>query len=822
MRALWSWLCELCDFDAQPSVEQGAQALTSRGLEVEEVADLGAGFRGVVVAEVVGKKPHPQADKLTLVDVITERDGAATQVVCGAANVPDPGHKVLWAQVGAVLPGGTIAAKAVKGIVSPGMLCAEDELGISDRDEKSSTNHRAGIVVLDEGDATDLGAPAQRALGLADWVLDVNAPANRSDLLGHFGIARELVAALGGRLRGPNTDLAAFSRAGTPPFQLAIADRQLCPRYTARLLEGVTVRPSPRWLAQRLRAVGVRAISNLVDVSNYVMFELGQPLHAFDADRLPGETIAVSPAKDGEKFTTLDDVERTLGSDDLVIRSGGLAIALAGVMGGRNSEVGDATKRVLLESASFHSVSVRRTARRLGLSSEASLRFGRGVDPELADLASRRAARLMCELGGGTVAESVLDGYPGKRDVRPIAVRLPRVRRLTGVSLSETVCSEALESLGFSVAIASAQELEVVPPSARGDVTREVDAIEEILRVTGYDQVPSTIPALRQAPGAQPADRADLARRALAAAGATEAITYGFQSAERHGSLGISGSDRRAQPIAIHNPMTADQAVMRTSLLPNLIAAIARNQSFGRHDINLFEVGSVFLRRGEGVGEAIPHDLADEPVWAAGVLSGRRPAQLGAGTPYDAFDAKALALATIAVIAGDVAIAIEQAEVPHFHPGVCGQLKIGRTPHSGETPIGWFGEVHPDVRSRLGVSGPAFAFEVDLSALPLAAPTQMRAIPKFPGSERDVSLLLAESIPAGRVADAIAAVAEPLVVGVRILEEYHDPKLGEGNKSMLWSIAYRSPDRTLTDAEVDAAHGAIVARLVENLPAQQR
>lgn len=814
MRVLWSWLREFCDFANEPSVDSGTQALTARGLEVEEVIDLAAGFRGVVVAEVVGARPHPQADKLTLVDVITEPGGAATQVVCGAANIPPPGRKVLWAQVGATLPGGTLAAKTVKGIVSPGMLCAEDELGLSDA--------HAGIVVLDEADRTALGAPAQQALGLIDWVLDVNAPANRSDLLGHLGIARELVAALGGRLRDLDADVSPWTRTDLPRFELTIANAELCPRYTARFIDGVTVQPSPWWIAQRLRAVGVRPISNIVDVTNYVMLELGQPLHAFDADRLAARTITVAPAREGEAFTTLDNVERKLSSADLVIRNGDHAVALAGVMGGRDSEVTAQTKRVVLEAACFHPVAVRRTARRLGLPSEASLRFGRGVDLELADLASRRAARLMCEFSGRTASPSVgdlADLYPGKRSVRSIAVRLQRVRSVTGVELSETACSEALENLGFTVAIASAHDLEVTPPSARCDVAREIDVIEEILRTTGYDQVPSTLPALRKPPAARAPDGADAVRRALAAAGSAEAITYAFQSAERHGALGIPAGDRRAQPIAIRNPMTADQAVMRTSLLPNLVAAIARNESFGRRDINLFEVGSVFLRRGEGVGETVPHELADEPTWVAGVLAGNRPAQLGSGASYDVFDAKALAFAAIRAVAGDIALRAEQAAAPYFHPGVCG--KVVRDDNR-RVVVGWFGELHPKVRTRLGVDRSVFAFEIDLSALPVASPAQMHAIPKFPGSERDVSLLLAESISAGRVADVIAAVAEPLVVGARIVEEYRDAKLGDGVKSMLWSISYRSAERTLTDAEVDAAHHAIVARLVENLPAQTR
>ena len=844
MRALWSWLCELCEFETQPSVERGVELLTSRGLEVEQLIDLSSSFRGVVVAEVVATRRHPHADKLTLVDVIVEAGGSATQVVCGATNIPPPGRKVLWAQVGATLPGGTLSAKSVKGIVSPGMLCAEDELGLSD--------DHGGIIVLPADDQTALGAPAQQALGLADWVLDINAPANRSDVLGHLGIARELVAGLGGRLREPGSGGVALASVNPAQFDIAIADARLCPRYTGQLIDDVVVRPSPPWLAQRLRAVGVRPISNLVDITNYVMFELGLPLHAFDADKLAERTIQVARARDGERFTTLDSVERTLIGDDLVVRCGDRAIALAGVMGGKNSEVSDQTTRIFLEAASFAPLAIRRTARRLGLASEASLRFGRGVDPQLADRASRRATHLICELSGGRASRSsagiidstphsragsavtlgnpcrgthpgtagIIDCYPGKRTVAPIAVRLPRVRKVSGVELSETTCTEALENLGFAVEIASAHELSVIPPSARSDVAREIDVIEEILRATGYDQVPSTLPALREGPPARSPDAADVVRRTLSAAGSSEAITYAFQSAERHGILGIPAADRRAQPIAIRNPMTADQAVMRTSLLPNLIAAIARNESFGRRDVNLFEVGTVFLRRGEGVGEQIPHELADEPTWVAGVLTGHRAAQLGVGAPFDIFDAKALGIAAIRAVAGPLTVHINKAELPYFHPGVCGTFSIDNP--GGAGVCGWFGELHPHVRKRLDLVRPVFAYEIDLSSLPVASPTQMHGIPKFPGSDRDVSLLVAESISAGRVAEVIASVAEPLVVGARIVEEYRDGKLGGGMKSMLWSISYRSPDRTLTDTEVDAAHRAIVDRLIETLPAQVR
>jgi len=474
----------------------------------------------------------------------------------------------------------------------------------------------------------------------------------------------------------------------------------------------------------------------------------------------------------------------------------------------------------LLESASFRPLAVRRTARRLGLHSEASHRFERGVDPELCALASARAARLLCLVGGGRVLGDLIDAYPAVRRPAAIHVRLPRVQMVTGVALDAATCRDALERLGFGIAAAGpepASAFEVTPPPARDDVTREVDVIEESLRVVGYEQVAPTLPVLRRAPGLRPPDRGDLARAALAAAGASEAITYGFQSTGRCLALGIAATDRRAQPIALRNPMSTDQSVMRTSLLPNLVAAVARNQSHGRPDVSLFEVGSVFLRRGEGMTERPINELADEPTWAAGVLAGRRPSQIGHGTAWDVFDAKALAFVAIRAVAGELPLRVRATRsVAYLHPGVAGEIV------HGQDVVGWFGEVHPDVRKRLGVDGAVFAFDLELAKLLLAAPAQMQPIPRFPASTRDVSLLLAADIPAARVTEVIEQVAEPLVQRIRLLEDYRDAKLGEGMKSMLWSIEYRSPERTLTDAELDQAHEAIVGRLIENLPAQRR
>lgn len=812
MKILWNWLLELCDFDRLPTAQDGAEALTRGGIEVETLVHLAREISGVVVAEVVGKRPHPQSDKLTLVQVKTQASGPATEVVCGAPNVPEAGRKVIWAQVGGTLPGGlSLAPKTIKGVVSPGMLCSETELGIGDDDD--------GIIVLPDGDPAPLGAPAAAVLGVDDWLFDLSTHANRGDLLGHLGVARELCALLGGRLVWPNLALDDLLAGEALALPVTIEDAADCPRYTARMIDGLTVAPSPRLLRQRLRNLGARPVNNLVDVTNLVMFELGQPLHAFDADKLRHGAIAVRSARPGEVLTTLDDVQRELTSSDLLICDGDEPVALAGVMGGRDSEVTGATRRVLLEAASFHSTKVRRTGRRLGLSSEAAQRFERGVDAELAALASARAARLLCSLGGGTVRPGLAESYPGRREAAPIALRTRRACQISGIALTTEDCQRSLEALGFA-AVPSGEGLSVTPPSARADVVREIDVIEEVIRIHGYERVPATLPALRQSQRASESQlaRGDRVRLALAAAGMAEAITFGFCSRERIAALGLPSSDRRAAPIALRNPMSADQAVMRTSLLPNLLAAAARNASFGHRDLALFEVGSVFLRRGALEGD--PSELADEPLAVAGVLTGTRAAQLGRGPAYDVFDAKELTRVAVAAIAGEEAAArlvtVAQPAISYLHPGVCGELRLG------DMAVGCFGEVHPQTRRALELEGPAFAFEVDLAALALAAPAKMRPIAKFPGATRDISLLMDASIPAAAVSAAIAAVAQPLVVAVRVLEDYRDARLGDGKKSMLWSIDYRSPERTLTDAEIDSAHEAIVAHVVATLPAQRR
>jgi phenylalanyl-tRNA synthetase beta chain len=654
---------------------------------------------------------------------------------------------------------------------------------------------------------------AAAALRVKDAVLEVSVAANRGDALGHLGLARELVALVGGRLAPGTIDLAPVTDRKLKAVERAaveIDDPVGCPRYIARVIEGVAVRPSPGWMRRRLRAVGVRPISNLVDVTNYVLFELGHPLHAFDARRVEGGRIRVRRAAAGEKLTTLDGQERDLVAGDLLICDAHRPVALAGVMGGLDSEVSADTREILLEAAAFDPLSVRRTARRLGLHSEASLRFGRGVDAEGAERASRRAAKLLAELGGGTVAEGAVDAYPRPPERLEVRMRASRATSLSGIPIDRAIAKSTLGRLGIEVRDgATADEIVALRPSWRPDLAREVDLIEDVLRVHGYHRIPATLPPMAQPPRGQVDRRPESARRALTALGWSDAITFGFTSPEKIRALGLPESDPRLRMVALRNPMTSEHSVMRTSLLPNLLAALARNLKFGIADVALFEVGSVFIARGEG-------ELPVEPVRLAGVLAGRRAGWLGDGPPVDFHDARGAVERVLAeLVTRPCEVRFDRVRLaPYLHPGVAADVVIDGV------LVGQVGEVHPAVRAAFEIEARAFAFDLDLGALPEPGPRQMRPVPRFPAVTRDLSLFVAADLPSARVGDLIR---DPLIEGVRVLEEYRDPdKVPPGKKGLLWSITYRSPDRTLTDAEVDSRHEALVAHLVEKLAATRR
>ncbi|NNC74173.1 MAG: phenylalanine--tRNA ligase subunit beta, partial [Acidimicrobiia bacterium] len=550
-----------------------------------------------------------------------------------------------------------------------------------------------------------------------------------------------------------------------------------------------------------------RPLSNLVDVTNYVMFELGQPLHAFDYAAVRGQRIVVKTADDAVKtMKTLDDIERQLVPSDLLICDGEGPVALAGVMGGLESEVNDGTSRVLLEAASFEPIGIRRTGRRLGLHSESSHRFERGVDIAGADRASQRAAQLIAELGGGRVARGAVDVYPSPVEPTAVTMRVSRATQLTGVEFESGEAKATLDRLGLQ-ASGDRDELAVLVPTYRGDLSREVDLIEELIRLHGYDNVPATLPATTHSPETG-GDPRWAVREALTSAGLSEAITFGFTSPARVAAMRYPDGDRRASPISLKNPMTLEQSVMRTALLPNLLGAVSRNLKYGIRDVGLFEVGTVFLPSSSS--------LPDEPLHIAGVLCGARPGWLAASPAVDFFDLKGAVESLFEALDVDATL-LATTEVDHLHPGVGAQIAV-----QGEV-VGTIGEIHPATRADFEIEVPVFGFELELGHHLALPRRQMRTIANHPAVTRDISFFVSDQVPAARVREIIDAVGEALVERVEILEDFRDARyVPEGKKGLLWSITYRAADRTLTDKEVDKAHQPIVDKLLAELDAQQR
>lgn len=813
MKISFNWLRELVELPPGVTAAAVGERLTLAGLEVESIERRGRDVRGVQVAEVRGVRPHPDAEKLSVVRVRVRAAAGAVEeeVVCGAPNVPAPGGLVVWAPPGATLPGGrTLDRREIRGISSPGMLCSEAELGISEAAE--------GILVLPPS-AFALGADLAGAIGLLDEVLEVNVTPNRPDALSHAGIAREMAALFRTRWRLPRPDQ--IAPAPLPPgrgVDVEIRDPGACPRYTARIITGLRVAPSPLEMRVRLAACGVRAISNLVDVTNYVMLETGHPLHAFDLDKVSGG-ILVRRAHRAERLTTLDGTERPLQEGDVVIADGRGALALAGVMGGATSEVSGETTAVLLEAATFDPRSVRRTAKRLGLHSEASHRFERGVDANGVPHAGLRAAALLARLGGGAINGEVVDRYPQQQHPRKVMLSLAGLARTAGYDIPLAQAAEKLTSIDIAAEI-SGDALTATVPTFRPDISIEPDLIEEVMRLMGYDRVPARLPPGTRAPGSSPEALSDRARDALAAQGLHEAVTWGFVPRPWLKSLGKGRAGRTLDDgVAVKNPISADYEVMRTSLFPGLAEAARRNLARGVADVWLFEVGPVVLRASD------PKDHPVEPLIAAGILVGRRADWLKPGQAVDFFDAKRVVDELLRALGIDEATytplahesgagAVATADGAILHPGIAALILSGG-PKKGGREIGLVGEVHPAVRQRFGLEERAFYFEIELDAVAgeRRAP-QSIAPPRFPAATRDVSFWIAAPVSADEQRAVMAGIGEPLLREITVLEDFRDPRYTpSGKKGMLWTMTYRASDRTLTDAEVDAAHARVVEAL---------
>ncbi len=790
MKISFNWLRELCELKPGVTADSVAEKLSLAGLEVESIDRRGRDLTGVVVAEVRGKRPHPSADSLSIVRLVA--GGAEEEVVCGASNVPASGGKVAWAQPGATLPGGrTLDRREIRGVMSPGMICSEVELGVGEEGD--------GILVLSP--ETPVGVELARHAGLLDEVLEVNVTPNRPDALSHAGIAREVAALFETRWRLPAVD--EVTQIPLPQgrgIDVEIRDPAACPRYAARIITGLKIGPSPLAMRVRLAACGVRAISNLVDVTNYVMLETGHPLHAFDLDKLR-DVVQVRRANRGEKMKTLDGVERALQESDVVIADGHHAIALAGVMGGADSEVSATTTAVLLEAAVFDPRAIRRTSKRLGLHSEASHRFERGVDPAGIPHAGKRAAAMLARLGRGAVTGEGIDRYPNQQHPRRVTLSAGGLSRLAGFEIPLATAAEKLASIGITSVPEGTDQIAATVPTFRPDVAIEEDLVEEVMRLVGYDRAPARLPHGSGAPAPSPEALADRARDALASSGLAEIVSWGFVPRGWLAALGAPLDDG----IALKNPISADYEVMRTSLLPGLIDAARRNLARSVPDVALFEVGPI-VRRAADAKEA-----PAESTVAAAILVGRRAGWLKPDEAVDFFDAKLVARELLRALGVEAPVFVPPGQAPLFHPGVSAEIRAA----ADGARIGQLGEIHPRVRRTLGLEARAFYLEVALDAIAgERRPVRSAPPPRFPASTRDVSFWIDAGVTADHQRALLTAQAEPLLRDLAVLEDYRDPRYAPaGKKGMLWTLTYRADDRTLTDAEVDAAHARIVAAL---------
>lgn len=783
MKISYSWLKEFVDIDLSPAVL--AEKLTMAGIEVEDIIPLEPGFTNVVVGEILSIEKHPNADRLSLCKVTTGQ--AIYHIVCGAKNMKE-GDKVALALPGSILPGGVKIERAIiRGVESQGMMCSQKELGVGE--------DGANLLILPPD--TEVGRDVADVMGLRDTIIDLAITPNRGDCLSVIGMAREVAAITGAEFK----DLTPVEEGEEPVegwIEVEIKDRELCPRYTAKIADGVSVGPSPLWLKCRLEALGFRSINNVVDITNYVMLERGQPLHAFDYSTIEGRELIIRRAREGEKIVTLDGVERKLTLETLVIADSKKPVAIAGVMGGLNSEVTEGTGTVLLESAHFNPSSVRRTAKGLGLSTESSYRFERGVDPgDNVKRSIERAAFLIKILAGGKVVTKTLDLSYLSNKHTTITLRPERMRGLIGMDVD---IEEAIPILGRLGAKSSEREgtLIVQPPSFRMDLKEEIDLIEEIIRIKGYGEVPETLPEVRVTPILLKRDQIfeRRIRETFRIIGFSEVINYSFLSPDLLQLFGLNDNT-----LSIINPLTTEQSAMRPSLLPGLLENVRYNQSHKNTDLRLFELGKVFLRKGK-----------EERRKVAALWTGLRWKELwGRGKEkVDIFDLKGVVEGLLE------SIGIQETDfrllkgIPFIHPLRCYAIIADKK------EIGVMGEIHPDINHKLEIRQPVFVFEIDLEDLLKieSPPGTFRPIPKYPPVVRDISFLVDDTVPAGSIRELIRGI-DSNIKEVSVFDLYKGKGVPEGKKSLGIRITYLSEKKTLTEEEVNTIHAKVIEKLKE-------
>ena len=772
------WLNQYIDV-SDLSGEALGDLITKNGIEVESVTNRGEGLSGLVVGRVLSCEKHPEADKLNVTKVdIGECD--PVQIVCGAPNVRE-GQYVIVAKVGARLPGLKIKKAKLRGVESQGMICSLEELGFEKKQIRE--DEQDGIHTFRE--SVQVGADVLDLLDLNDEVIELGLTPNRSDCLSLYGIIHEVAAILERPYTLPTADVTSSSPSEVS-IELATPN---CSYYAAREVKGVTIAESPQWLKNILIAEGVRPINNIVDVTNYVMLEIGQPLHAFDAKKL-GNSIVVRQAENGEEMVTLDDVTRTLDSSMMVITDGQVPVAIAGVMGGANTEVDLSTTDIILESAYFDPASVRKTSRTLGLRSDSSARFEKGVDPERVMLALDRAAQLIVELGGGAIHDAVRSGEVESR-AREIQVSIDYINKRLGMTLNRQTIVHILERLGL--ATEGDDVLTVHIPSRRPDLELPADITEEVARLYGYDSLPSTLPA-SQSKGFLPAINVlrRQTRRLLQGVGLSQAITYSLTS-EAHATRFGGETD---QLVRLAMPMSEERSVLRTSLVPGLLEAARYNTARQQSNVALYETGRVYTEHGE--------TLPREKERVAGVVTGLWMDHRSQGTriPVDYFVAKGIVDTLVQTLRLDVTY--EAVSMPDMHPGRTANILM-----DGEV-IGYVGQVHPVTSKDVYGMKEVYVFELDLLALRREEALLYQDVPRYPSVSRDLALVLSREIPAGTVEQTIRQAAGPLLIDLVLFDVYTGENVGEDEKSIAFSLKFQDPSRTLQDEEVTAAYETIV------------
>ena len=802
MIVTYNWLKEFVDFTYSP--QELSDRLTMAGLEVEALEEIGGQLDSVIVAKLEAVDRHPDADRLTVCRVNNGTE--VVQVVCGATN-HKTGDLVALAQPGSILPGEfKIKKSKIRGQVSQGMLCSEKELGLSDE--------AAGIMILPP-DLT-LGQPVFITLGLKDSKLEIGLTPNRPDCLSVVGIAREVAALCDARLHLPTPQIEEIDKPIEQQASVVIDDAENCPRYAARMVEGVTIGPSPDWMVRRLEAVGMRSINNVVDVTNYVMMELGHPLHAFDYRFLEEGRIVVKKAREGEDFSTLDGQQHKLSAEDLMICDGRRAVAMAGVMGGLNSEVQDDTKTVLLEAAYFNPTSIRRTGKRHGLHTESSHRFERGADIDMIPVALNRAASLIADLSGGQVLSGIIDNYPRKLDPRRVEIHQDKVAALLDVPVDIDTIQTLLESIGLEVQTGTTSEsLMATVPSFRPDLEREVDLIEEVARLYGYERIPVTMP-VGTVNAKLPVPRQVIQRKLrqiMVKTGFSEAMNYSFIAADAMAKIGLDPTDERVAHVPIMNPLSEDQAVMRTSLVPSLLETVARNLNYRSYDLRLFELRPVFLSSGD-------HASCRERLTLTAVMSGRREPEGWAqsSASVDFYDLKGVVEELIAALnIVDTTFDAHQSQA-YFHPGKSCCLS------SGQQTLGFLGELHPEVLARFSIDQPVYLFELDVEQMIRLAGRyeKFKPLSRFPDVIRDSALLLDNTIQAAQIMEIVQRSKMKSVENVTLFDLYTGQGIPPGKKSIAIRVRYRELGKTLTEEEVSKAHDKLIRSLSQQLGAEIR